>query len=97
MNTPDSRRQSVTPPPTGSAPPGRGPLQGAWLPKFGIAEMMLAMMVLCVMAAAGSYLRTAMQNDRGRPIFVLFTLASPFALVLVLSTYMSVKRWLRGR
>ncbi len=59
--------------------------------------MMLAMMVLCVMAAAGSYLRTAMQNDRGRPIFVLFTLASPFALVLVLSTYMSVKRWLRGR
>ena len=68
-----------------------------WLPQFGIAEMMLAMMILCVMAAAGSYLRSASENDRGRAVFVIFTLASPIALVLVLSAYTTLKRWLQGR
>lgn len=67
-----------------------------WLPRFGIAEMMLAMLVLCVMAAAGSYLKLAIDNNRGRPIFVIFTLASPIALVLVLSAYLALKRWLRS-
>ena len=68
-----------------------------WLPQFGIAEMMLAMMIFCVMAAAGSYLRSAIQNDRGRPVFVIFTLASPIALVVILSAYTALKRWLRDR
>gem|GEM_PF-5524619 len=68
-----------------------------WLPQFGIAEMMLAMLIFCVMAAAGSYFWSAAQNGRGRAVFVIFTLASPVALVLVLSAYVSLKRWLRGR
>lgn len=68
-----------------------------WLPRFGIAEMMLAMMILCVMAAAGSYMSTAIRDGRGRAIFVIFTLASPIALVLVLSAYLGLKRWLKSR
>ena len=82
-----------------NAPPPTGPPQGSgpWLPRFGIAEMMLATMILCVMAAAFSYLRSAIQNNRGRPVFVIFTLASPIALVLVLSAYIGLKKWLRGQ
>ena len=67
-----------------------------WLPQFGIAEMMLAMLVLSVMAAAGSYLKLAIDNNGGQPIFVIFKLASPIALVLVLSAYLALKRWLRS-
>ena len=72
------------------------PANQPWLPQFGIAEMMLVMLVLCVMAAAGSYLKLAIDNNRGTSIFVIFTLASPIALVLVLSAYLSLKRWLRS-
>lgn len=71
-----------------------------WLPKFGIAEMMLAMMIFCVMAAAGNYLWAAIrsnQGHQGRAVFVIFTLASPVALVLALSGYLALKRWLADR
>jgi hypothetical protein len=68
-----------------------------FLPRFGIAEMMLTVMILCVMGAAGGYLRGAIQNNNGRAVFVIFTLAAPIALVLVLSTYLGLKRWLRTR
>ena len=68
-----------------------------FLPRFGIAEMMLATMIFCVMGAAGGYLRKAIQNNNGRPIFVMFTLAAPIALVLILSGYLSLKRWLRTK
>jgi hypothetical protein len=59
--------------------------------------MMLAMMIFCVMAAAGNYLRSAIQNDQGKAVFVIFTLASPVALVLALSAYLALKRWLGNR
>lgn len=68
-----------------------------WLPRFGIAEMMLAMMIFCVMAAGGSYYRSAVENSRGKAVFVIFTLASPVALVLIMSAYVSMKRWLQGK
>lgn len=74
-------------------PSGRQP----YLPRFGIAEMMLTVMILCVMGAAGGYLRNAIENNHGRAVFVIFTLAAPIALVLVLSTYLSLKRWLRTK
>ena len=69
-----------------------------WLPRFGIAEMMLAMMIFCVMGAAGGYLRQASAKEDGSamPAFVIFTLVSPIALVMVLSIYVNIKRWLRN-
>jgi len=59
--------------------------------------MMLAMIICCVMGAAGGYLRKAIANNNGRPIFVMFTLAAPMVLVLILSGYLSLKRWLRTK
>lgn len=67
------------------------------MPQFGIAEMMMAMLIFCVMAAGGSYYRSASENGSGRAVFVIFTLASPVALVLVLSAYVALKKWLRSR
>ncbi len=71
-------------------PPNRPP----WLPRFGLAEMMLAMMIFSVMGAAGSYLMRAINQGQGRAVFVIFTLAAPIALVLVLSFYKALRRWL---
>lgn len=82
----------TTPDPSESTPP-RQP----FMPRFGIAEMMLTVMILCVMGAAGGYLRNAVENNNGRAVFVIFTLAAPIALVLVLSMYLSLKRWLRTK
>ena len=67
-----------------------------WLPRFGLAEMMLTMLIFCVMGAAGSYLMQVREGS-GRAIFVIFTLASPIALVLILSTYKGLRRWLQRR
>ena len=68
-----------------------------WLPQFGIAEMMLAMLIFCVMAAAGSYWRSAAMSNKssGKAVFVIFTLCSPVALVMLMSAYVALKRWLR--
>lgn len=67
----------------------------SFFPQFGIAEIMMATMIICVMAAAGNYLRTAVKNGQGRAVFALFTLASPMALVLILGAYQAVKRWVK--
>ena len=54
--------------------------------------MMLVMLVFCVLAAGASYLVQALQSDTGvgsgRPmllIFLLFTLAGPMLLMVVVS------------
>jgi hypothetical protein len=67
-----------------------------WLPRFGLAELMLSMLIFCVMGAAGSYLMRVREGN-GRAVFVIFTLAAPIALVLVLSTYRGLRRWLARR
>lgn len=71
------------------------PQQRSVLPQFGIAEIMMATMIFCVMAAAGNYLRSAIKNGQGRAVFAIFTLASPMALVLILSAYQAIKRWVK--
>ena len=75
------------------------PHRPPWLPRFGLAEMMLAMMIFSVMGAAGSYLMRAINQGTtsGRAVFVIFTLAAPMALVMVLSFYATLKRWLANR
>lgn len=85
MNAPESQ-----PPP--NQPPARRP----WMPQFGIAEMMLAVMIFCVMGAALNYLKQAEENEQGRALFVMFTLTAPIAFVLILSAYHSLKRWLKS-
>lgn len=79
-----------------STPPEK-PNSSPWLPQFGIAEMMMTMLIFCVMAAGGSYFRSASENGRARAVFVIFTLASPVALVLIMSAYVALKKWLRNQ
>ena len=67
-----------------------------WQFRFGIAEIMMITMIFCVMAAAGNYLRSAIGNGSGRAVFSIFTLVSPMALILVLSTYTALKRWIKS-
>lgn len=83
-NSPDLDQKQVT-------RSGKGP----WLPRFGLAELMLAMVIFSVMAAAGSYLVRAHQDGRGRAVFVIFTLCAPIVLVLILSGYKQLQRWSR--
>ena len=52
------------------------------------------MMIFSVMGAAGSYLMHTINQGQGRAVFVIFTLAAPIALVLVLSFYKALRRWL---
>lgn len=65
-------------------------------PRFGIAEIMLATLIVCVLATAGNYLKDAFKNGQGRAMFAIFTLASPMALVLMLSAYLALKRWVKS-
>lgn len=65
-------------------------------PRFGIAEIMMATLIVCVLATAGNYLKDAFKNGQGRATFAIFTLASPMALVLILSAYLGLKKWIRS-
>lgn len=63
-----------------------------WQPRFGIGAMLLVMLVFCVLATGVGYLVRGLQNNSGvgsgRPmllIFLLFTLAGPMLLMVVVS------------
>jgi hypothetical protein len=72
-----------------------GPPHKVWQPKFGLATMMLVMLVFCVMAAAGSYLLRAVDAGTSpRAVFIIFTLAAPVLVVVALSAFRQCLRWL---
>lgn len=63
-------------------------------PRFGLFTLMLLMVVFCVMGAAGFYLMRSIQNGTSpRAVFVMFTLAAPGVLVIVMSMSRIVLRW----
>ena len=67
-----------------------------WQPRFGLASMMLVMLVFCVMGSAGFYLvRAVRQGTSLKAVFIIFTLAAPMLLLVVLSTYRQVLTWIR--
>jgi len=70
--------------------------QRRWQFRFGIAEIMMITLIFCVMAAAGNYLRSSIENGSGRAVFSIFTLVSPMALILVLSAYTALRRWVKN-
>jgi Na+/melibiose symporter-like transporter len=67
-----------------------------WQFRFGMGGLMLAMLVACVMAAAASY---SYQAIRGRTsmrfVLVLFTVAGPMLLLVVVSMLVGVIKWLK--
>lgn len=57
-----------------------------WQPRFGISTMLLIMLVVSVVGAAASYFVRAMQGGRDAQLaFILFTLAAPLLLVVIVS------------
>ena len=63
-----------------------------WQPRFGIGALLLVMLVFCVLAAGAGYLVQGLRNETtvgsGRPavmVFLLFTLAGPMLLMVVVS------------
>ncbi len=70
---------------------------GPWQPKFGLAAMMLATLVVCVMGAASYYLvRAQIFGTGGRALFVVFVVAAPVVLVVALSLSRWLLQWIDG-
>jgi Na+/melibiose symporter-like transporter len=62
-----------------------------WQPRFGIGTMLLIMLIVSVMGAAASYFVRAMQGGRAAQLaFILFTLAAPLLLVVLVSIAQSL-------
>ena len=67
-----------------------------WQPRFGMGTILLLMLVVCVMAAAASYFVRYIGAVRGgrefQLLFILFTLAAPLLLVVIVSLFQSLFR-----
>ena len=87
---------------TGAAPRPQAPrpeVPRPWQPRFTIGTLLLVMVVFSVMAAAGSYLMRSLQQGthRSQLIFVLFTVASPVLLVVIVSLLWKLTAWFSRR
>ena len=74
----------------------KGPV--VWQPRFGIRGIFLVTLVVCVMAAGGYYLGQALRG--GRPfqlVFILFTLASPLLVLVLVSVVRALLQRTRRR
>ncbi len=86
------------PHPQGSKRTGR-----PWLPRFGIGTLLIIMLVLAVTAAAAGYMvRSLNQPEQSGVfspylIFMIFTLAAPMVLMILLSVMRQIALWLRRR
>lgn len=70
-----------------------------WQPRFGIGAMLMLMLILCVMAAAGSYfMRALRENDRTAQLaFLLITLAGPMLLMLFVGLFRAMMKGSKRR
>jgi hypothetical protein len=61
--------------------------------------MLMVMLVLSVMAAAGSYLMRSLRHEGhyAQLVFILFTLSAPMLLLVVVSLLRAVWGWLNRR
>ena len=67
-----------------------------WQPRFSMTAMLLLMLVVSVVAAGASYLVRSNNTDRVFQLaFILFTLAAPLLLLVVVSLCRAILRWLR--
>lgn len=65
--------------------------EAPWQPQFTLKSMFLIMFVLCCVASGGHYLVKALRGGTSwRLVFILFTLASPMLVMVVLSLVRSL-------
>ena len=77
------------------SPPSRGP-------RFHFSLLFIAMLAICVAAAAASYMFQSFGKATGVPVrqrltFLLVTFAAPVIAMVVLSGLLRISRWLRRR
>jgi hypothetical protein len=64
-----------------------------WQPKFGMACLLMVMFVFSYMGACGYYFMQYQRGGRQSQLaFLLFTLASPMILMVVVSVFVSIQR-----
>ena len=69
-----------------------------WQPRFGILGMLLLMLVVCAMATAGYYFVQTVQGGRQDQLaFILFTVASPLLLLVMVSVGVAFLKRTRPR
>ncbi|MBC8868560.1 MAG: hypothetical protein H8E44_04045 [Planctomycetes bacterium] len=70
-----------------------------WRPRFGVGALLMVMLVCSVTGAAGFYLvRSLEEKDRTAHLtFILFTLAAPILLMVVVSAIRRIVVWLSRR
>ena len=69
-----------------------------WQPRFGLGGLFLVTLVFSVMAAAGSYfVRSVAAGRQSQLSFILFTLATPALIVVLVSVTFSLLKWLGRR
>lgn len=70
-----------------------------WRPRFGIASLLMVMLVFSVTGASGYYLvRSLGERDRSAHLtFILFTLAAPILLMVVVSLVRRIVDWFNHR
>ena len=69
-----------------------------WQPRFGIGSLLLVMFIFSAMGSATFYLARGLEGSRGFQLaFILFTLAAPVMLVVVVSLLRVVYDWLNAR
>lgn len=78
---------------SGQPPPAQLP----WRPRFSLGMMLLVMLICSVVFAAGSYFwrsRNLGASDSSKFVFVVFTLAAPMVLLVVVSVGWQIALWL---
>lgn len=74
-----------------TTPPSRGP-------SFTFTALLVITMVASVMAAAGYYLARGIESGRQQQFaFILFTLAAPVLLIVLISTLVRLLDWVKRR
>ena len=69
-----------------------------WQPRYGLAGLLLFMLVCSVMAASVYYYVQSLDGQRQfQTAFILFTLVAPLFLMVVLSLVRAVWTWRRRR
>jgi hypothetical protein len=83
-------------PPTGP-PPSPPPVDQPWRPRFNLFTLMLVMLIISVVGAGFYYVLRSMQSatDSGG-VAILFILASPVLLVVLISAAWQIYRWAKG-
>ncbi|MGE0758137.1 MAG: hypothetical protein AB7O38_14000 [Pirellulaceae bacterium] len=62
-----------------------------WQPRFGLRGILLLMVVVSVMGAAGNYLVRALHGGRSFQLgFILFTLAAPLLVMVLVSLLQAI-------